>query len=112
MVELNEDDPEVQEVKKRKLKERQKREAEMEIEKRYKDEAESRQKKKAAGKVSGNGGSALPSNVMQSGRMNAMLITKGKKAEINKEADKKAENEASELIQKMSEATDNDRKSY
>ena len=111
MVELNEDDPEVQEVKKRKLKERQKREAEMEIEKRYKDEAESRQKKKAAGKASGNGGGA-PSNVMQSGRLNAMLITKGKKAEINKEADKKAENEASELIQKMSEATDNDRKSY
>lgn len=32
MVELNEDDPEVQEVKKRKLKERQKRQADKEIE--------------------------------------------------------------------------------
>jgi hypothetical protein len=111
MVELNEDDPEVQEVKKRKLKERQKREADIEIEKRYKDEAESRQKKKAAGKASGNSGGA-PINVMQSGRMNAMMITKGKKIVINSEADKKAENEASELIQKMSEATQNDRESY
>jgi hypothetical protein len=49
---------------------------------------------------------------MQSGRMNAMMITKGKKVVINSEADKKAENEASELIQKMSEATQNDRESY
>ncbi len=44
--------------------------------------------------------------------MNAILIAKGKKAALNGEVDKKAENEASELIQKMSDATHEDRESY
>lgn len=85
-------------LKKRRVKEKQKREADKEIDRRNKEEEEKRKKKKSAEVV----------NKMQSGRINAMLTgkTKSKGANaFNKESDEIAGKDAEDLITKMTEAT-------
>ena len=88
-------------AKKRKIKEKQKREADKEIDKRNKAEEEKQEKKKLK--------KADSNVVMASGRINALLSKTGS---FNEEADKKVEKDAEDLITIMAEAALIDRDLY
>lgn len=91
-------------AKKRKIKEKQKREADKAIDKRNKEEEEKRKKKKTADTTV----------LMSSGRINAMLSgkSKNKAGTFDMESDLKAGKDAEDLITNMTEAAQKDRDLY